>query len=389
MTSLEDGSILVLNAGSSSLKLAVVDPAERCLATESIAWPGDDEAVGDHTRALGTLLARVSTAGLAAAGHRVVHGGMRYHDSVPITAAVKREINHLADLAPLHNRAALSVINAVDHLLPGLPQAAAFDTAFHQTLPPRAYRYPVPSAWYEHLGVRRFGFHGLSHQYCAGRAASLLDRPLAGLNLITCHLGSGCSLAAVAAGRSIATTMGFTPLDGLVMGSRPGSLDPGLLVYLLAHGHRTVAELDDDLNHRSGLKGISGLSGDMREVLAARAAGHPAAGLAVDLYVTRLAEAIAAMATHLGSLDAVIFTAGVGENSPLIRAATCDRLRWLGVAIDETANAGATPDRDVAAPESAVRVLVIRTQEELMVARETRRVLGGSGRRAATGASHA
>jgi acetate kinase len=370
-----DGTILVLNAGSSSLKLVVLDPGERSLAAESISWQHEGDEITNHVAALRMLLERVPTVDLSGVGHRVVHGGDRYQASVRITPDAKREIERLADLAPLHNLAALRVIEAVEALLPDLPQVAAFDTAFHQTLPARAFTYAVPKSWGERFGVRRFGFHGLSHQYCAARAAALLDRPLAELRLVTCHLGSGCSLAAVAGGRSVATTMGFTPLDGVMMATRPGSLDPGLLVYLLRGRQLTLDELDIALNHNSGLNGVSGLSGDMRKILVARAAGHEDAELAFDLYVTRLVEEIAAMTTHLGGIDALVFTAGVGENAPPVRAETCARLGWMGVVISEATNAGAVPDVDVAVPDSAVRVLVIRTREELMVARETRRLL--------------
>ena len=373
-----DGTILVLNAGSSSLKLVVLDPGERSLAAESISWQHEGDEITDHVAALRMLLERVPTVDLSGVGHRVVHGGDRYQASVRITPDVKQEIERLADLAPLHNLAALRVIEAVEALLPDLPQVAAFDTAFHQTLPARAFTYAVPKSWGERFGVRRFGFHGLSHQYCAARAAALLDRPLAELRLVTCHLGSGCSLAAVAGGRSVATTMGFTPLDGVMMATRPGSLDPGLLVYLLRGRQLTLDELDIALNHNSGLNGVSGLSGDMRKILVARAAGHEDAKLAFDLYVTRLVEEIAAMTTHLGGIDALVFTAGVGENAPPVRAETCARLGWMGVVISEATNAGAGPDVDVATPDSAVRVLVIRTREELMVAREMRRVLSGA-----------
>ncbi len=235
------GHILVLNAGSSSLKLGLFDAAtEEQLAAESVDWQ-DGAGIADHVAALDRLLARVSATDIVAVGHRVVHGGTRYREGVRIDPAVKREIERLEGLAPLHNRAALRVIEAAEGRLPGVPQVAAFDTAFHQTLPPRAYLYALPYEWHERWGVRRFGFHGLSHAYCAARAAELLGRPLAGLRLVTCHLGNGCSLAAVDGGRSVATTMGFTPLDGLVMGSRPGSVDPGLLTFLLAQERLTVA----------------------------------------------------------------------------------------------------------------------------------------------------
>ena len=236
-----------------------------------------------------------------------------------IDATIRAEIEELTSLAPLHNGPALAVIDDVARLLPGVPQVAAFDTAFHATLPPHAYLYALPYEWYERWGVRRFGFHGLSHAYCAGRAAELLGRPLAELKLVTCHLGSGCSLAAVDGGRSIATTMGFTPLDGLVMATRPGAVDPGVLTYLLAENRMTLPELEEALYHQSGLKGVSGRSGDMREILAARARGDARAALAFDLYVERLREGIGAMAASLaGSMP---------WSSPAASAST--RLRFV------------------------------------------------------------
>jgi acetate kinase len=368
------GQILVLNAGSSSLKLGMFDAtAEEQLAEKQVSWAVDEE-VG-HEAVLRDLVADIDLKGIAAVGHRVVHGGTRFTQAIRIDDAVRAEIEALASLAPLHNRAALAGIETISHLLRGIPQVAAFDTAFHATLPPRAYLYALPYAWYERWGVRRFGFHGLSHAYCAGRAAELLGLRLAQLKLVTCHLGSGCSLAAIDGGRSIATTMGFTPLDGLVMATRPGSVDPGILTFLMMRGQLTPEGLQRALQHESGLKGVSGLSGDMRELLAARAAGHRQAALAFDLYVSRLREGIAAMTTHLGGLDGLVFTAGVGEGAADVRAAACAGLGWMGIGLEAAANARAVPDADVTASDSRVRVLVVHTREDLMVARQTRAVL--------------
>jgi acetate kinase len=263
-------------------------------------------------------------------------------------------------------------------MLPGVPQVAAFDTAFHATLPPHAYLYALPYEWHERWGVRRFGFHGLSHAYCAARAAELLGLPLTQLKLVTCHLGSGCSLAAVTGGCSIATTMGFTPLDGLVMATRPGAVDPGVLTYLLAANRMTLPELEEALYHQSGLKGVSGRSGDMREILAARAAGDTRAALAFDLYVERLREGIGAMAAALAGIDALVFTGGVGEHTPEVRASACDAFAWIGLTLDEAVNATATPDAVISTGDSGVCVMVLHTREELMVSRETARVLGAS-----------
>ena len=314
---------------------------------------------------------------MAAVGHRVVHGGAEYRRAVPIDAAVKVGIARLADMAPLHNPAALEAIEATQAALPGVPQVAAFDTAFHATLPPTAYLYPLPYEWYARWGVRRFGFHGLSHAYCAGRAAELLGRPAERLKLVTCHLGNGCSLAAVEGGRSVATSMGFTPLDGLMMGTRPGALDPGLLLHLLRRGLLDPAGLDDALTHRSGLLGVSGVAADMRAVLAARAAGDGRATLAVDLFVAHFRDGVAAMAGAMGGLDALVWAGGIGEHAAEVRAAAGRALAWLGVELDEAANAAVRPDADVAAAGSRVRALVVHTREDLMVARETRRALAG------------
>jgi acetate kinase len=369
-----DGQILVLNAGSSSLKLGLFDATgEEQLAERQMSW--DVDAAPGHQSALRHVMSDIDVSRVTAVGHRVVHGGARFTTGVVIDAAIRAEIAELAALAPLHNGPALAVIDDVARMLPGVPQVAAFDTAFHATLPPHAYLYALPYAWYERWGVRRFGFHGLSHAYCAGRAAELLGRPLAHLKLVTCHLGSGCSLAAVDGGRSIATTMGFTPLDGLVMATRPGAVDPGILTFLLMRGQLTPEGLQQALQHESGLKGVSGLSGDMRELLAARTAGHRQAALAFDLYVTRLREGIAAMTTHLGELDGLVFTAGVGEGAAEVRAAACAGLAWMGIGLEAAANARAVPDADVAASDSRVRVLVVHTREDLMVARQTRDVL--------------
>ncbi len=372
-----DGQILVLNAGSSSLKLGLFDATtEQQLAEKQVGWAIDE--VG-HEAALQDLLADIDLKEIAAVGHRVVHGGTRFTQAIRIDATVRAEIEALASLAPLHNRAALDGIESVAQILPGIPQVAAFDTAFHATLPPHAFLYALPYGWYERWGIRRFGFHGLSHAYCAGRAAELLRRPLAEMKVVTCHLGSGCSIAAIERGQSIATTMGFTPLDGLMMATRPGSVDPGLLTHLLAENRMTVADLEEALYHRSGLKGISGCSGDMREVLAARARGDAHAALAFDLYVARLREGIGAMAASLGGIDALVFTGGVGEHASEVRAGACADFAWMGLSLDDDENANLMPDAEVAVPASRVRVLVLHTREELMVARETVDVLRASG----------
>jgi acetate kinase len=370
-----DSDILVLNAGSSSLKLAIfAEDGEELLAENSMTWGQPDDDSG-HAEALRSMLTQVDLTRIGAAGHRVVHGGERFRTAVRIDDAVKREIGDLAELAPLHNPAALNVIEAAEALLPGIPQIAVFDTAFHATLQPSQYIYPLPYRWYEEWGIRRFGFHGLSHSYCAGRAAQVLDRPIEQLRLITCHLGAGCSLASVDGGKSIATTMGFTPLDGVPMATRAGALDPGILVYLLKSGRVTVDELDEALTQDAGLKGLSGISGDMRDILAARREGHEQAALAFDIFTNRISESIAALTVTLGGVDAIVFTGGISENAPEIRSSICSRLTWMGVQLDAAANALSVPDVDIGLPESAVRVVVIQSREDLVIARETYRNL--------------
>jgi acetate kinase len=368
--------ILTVNAGSGSMHVDLFPwDGDEPLESHDLDWQGAGHDTQAYTDAVGQALAQFDRARIAAVGHRVVHGGTRYQRGVRVDEDVKRTIREFAPLAPQHNPVALAVIEAIERALPGVPQVAAFDTAFHHSLSPPAYLYGLPYAWYEDWGMRRFGFHGLSHAYCAERAAALLGRPLAQMKIITCHLGSGCSLAAVDGGRSIATTMGYTPLDGVVMGSRSGAVDPGLLLHLLEQGKLEVAALRDALSHDSGLKGLSGISADMREISAAKDSGDARATLAVEVYTARIRESIGALAAALGGLDAITFADGVGENCPEIRAAIVAPLAWLGVALDDAANAHTQPDADVAVADSRVRVLVIRTRETLMVAREVRRAL--------------
>ena len=372
-----DRQIMVVNAGGGSLHLSLYDwQAAQEEAAEYVDWTRKNETGGvhSHEEALHALLDRLDVSRVGAVGHRVVHGGARFQQSVLIDRDVRAEIERLVDLAPLHNGPALEGIRAVEAAFPDLPQVAAFDTAFHRTLAPPAFLYPVPYEWYERWGLRRFGFHGLSHAYCAERAASMLGRPKEEIKLVNCHLGSGCSLAAIDAGRSVATTMGFTPLEGLMMATRSGSVDPGLLLHVLKHHDLDAARLEDVLNHNSGLKGIAGVP-DMRDLLEARERGDERASLALDMYTLRLREGIGAMAAHLGGLDALVFTDGVGENVAEVRRAAVEPLAWLGVELDPVANAHPKPDVDVSAKGSHVRVLVIHTREELMVARETQRVL--------------
>lgn len=303
-----------------------------------------------------------------AVGHRVVHGG-DYREAVDVTPEVKAEIARLAAFAPLHNSADLEGIEVVEHLLGAVPQTAVFDTSFHRSLSPAASVYPGPYQWLEQ-GIRRYGFHGISHRYCAERAAQLLNRSLESLQLITCHVGNGCSVTAIRAGQSADTTMGFTPLEGLMMGTRSGSIDPGILIHLLRQGAYTPDALNRVLNLESGLLGVSGVSSDMRKVAAAAERGHSRSKLAIDLFIHRLRSAVGAMLPSLERLDGLVFTAGIGENSPLIRAAVCNAFGFLGLKLDKDQNALRQEDRDIAARDSAVRVLVVHAEEAWAIACE-------------------
>ena len=301
---------------------------------------------------------------VAAVAHRVVHGGMRFREPVVIDDAVVRELEAAVELAPLHNAPALAAIEQARQALPDLPHVAVFDSAFHATIPAEASTYALPKRMREEWGVRRYGFHGLSVQWASERVRV----PRLGV----CHLGGGCSVTAVRDGRSIDTTMGFTPLEGVPMATRPGSVDPGALLYLLRH-HLTLEELDQMLEHESGLTGLSGISGDVRELEHSNA---PAARLALAVFCYRVATAVGAMAAALGGLDAIVFTAGIGENSASVRAAVCERLGFLGVELDRKANEAARPDGTVSTPDSPVRVVVVEAREDIVAARAARELLG-------------
>jgi len=312
-------------------------------------------------------------------GHRVVHGGQDYRQSTVVTPEVKDAIIHLANFAPVHNPANLEGIEAVEQILPDVPQVAVFDTAFHSQLPLSAAVYPIPYSFFEQ-GIRRYGFHGINHQYCAERTAQLLNRDIKSLHLITCHLGNGCSLAAIKDGISIDTTMGFTPLEGLMMGSRSGSIDPGILIHLLREYNYDADKLDEMLNKSSGLKGVSGLSNDMRQVISAKAENNSRAQLAFDMYVRSLCQHIGAMLVTLGGLDAIVFTGGVGENQPPIRAAACSALELIGVKLDLEKNAASPIDADIATKDSSARILVIQAQEDWAIASECWKIAESMGR---------
>jgi acetate kinase len=397
--------ILVLNSGSSSQKSRIYEfgaalpqspPAP--LWEGKIEWHGDRamleisnssgaahrEEMGAGTREEATArLLDALTSGaaravadkseIAAVGHRIVNGGREYTQPVIITAKVKAAIQRMAVFAPLHNRVELEGIELIEKSFGSVPQVAVFDTAFHSELPEAVAIYPGPYEWIAQ-GIRRFGFHGINHQYCAERAAQLLNKKLPTLKAVTCHLGNGCSLAAIQNGRSIDTTMGFTPLEGLMMGTRSGSVDPGILTYLMRDKNLNGQALDDLLNKHSGLLGISGVSGDMREVVAAMKSGNERARLAFDIFVHRLQTGIGAMIAALGGIDALIFTAGIGEHSQEVRAAACANFGFLGLKLDTAKNVSPKPkpqaDQDISAPTSNVRVLIVPAQEDWAIATE-------------------
>jgi acetate kinase len=363
--------VLVINAGSSSLKVSLVGPDDRVLADHEFEAPGgrrDDTALETAVRAMD---------GVDAVGHRVVHGGPRYPASVRIDPELIRYLATITDLAPLHLPAALAAITAVRVLLPRAPAVACIDTAFHSQMPAAASTYAIPDEWREQYGVRRYGFHGFSHAYASRRAAEILRRPQSELRVVTCHLGAGASLAAVWGGRSVDTTMGFTPLEGLVMATRSGSIDPGLVLWLQRHAGVTEAEMTETLDRRSGLQALAG-TGNMKELLSKLSAGDPKARLAFDVYVHRLRGCIAAMAAAMGGLDSLVFTGGVGENAAQVRAATVSGLRFLGLEIGPTLNTNLITDADISAPSASVPTLVIKAREDVEVAREVRRVLAST-----------
>ncbi len=359
--------VLVVNAGSSSLKLSVLDGDQLCGARE-LSAPGaaiDAWQVTAAVRELGPV---------DAVGHRIVHGGERYVEAVLISDDVLVGLRELADLAPLHQAKSLAALEAVSSARPDCPSVACFDTAFHATISHGAATYALPRPWRERWGLRRFGFHGLSHAYASRRAAELLARSPDGLRIVTCHLGAGASLAAVKSGRSVDTTMGFTPLEGLAMATRSGSVDPGLLLWLLEHTELSEQQMAHALEHESGMLALAG-SADMREVIDAAARGHTRADLALEVYLHRLRAGIAAMAAAMDGLDVVVWTGGVGEHAPTIRAAAADGLGFLGVRIDHARNRTAAGDRDLTAQGAQAQAVVLTAREDLEIMRQIREVL--------------
>jgi acetate kinase len=363
--------ILVVNAGSSSLKLRVLDPDDALVGSADLPAPRgttDASAVAETIRGLGPV---------DAVGHRIVHGGSQFASPVVLDAEVESRLRGLSDLAPLHQPKSLAAVDAVKAVLPDVPAVACFDTAFHATMPAAATTYALPPEWRKRWDLRRFGFHGLSHAYATRRVTGLLGAPPSGgWRIVTCHLGAGASLAAVLDGRSVDTTMGFTPLEGLVMATRSGSVDPGLVLWLEEHARTPPAELASTLEHRSGLLGLAGTA-DMRTIIDSAAAGEPDAALALDVYLHRLRGAIAAMAAAIGGIDALVFTGGVGERAPVVRSRAIAGLRFLGVALDGNRNDDGAKDREISAPGSAVRTFVIEAREDLQIAHEVRGVLAG------------
>ncbi|WP_238998493.1 acetate/propionate family kinase [Nocardioides limicola] len=363
--------VLVVNAGSSTLKLSVIEADGERTFSQTLEGVADaDDA------ALAEFLGRIGD--VDAVGHRVVHGGARFVAPTRVDDEMLAYLDSLTDLAPLHNARSASGIRLLARLRPDLPAVATFDTSFHSTLTPAARTYALPRAWNERHGLRRYGFHGLSHSHAAraGPAiAGVTATPVSNTRVVSCHLGSGASVAAIVGGRSVDTTMGFTPLAGLVMQTRVGSVDPGLLLWLLDSGSVGMPEMVHALSHDAGLKGLSGTSGDMREVLAARAGGHADAVLAFDVFVQQLVREIGAMAASAGGLDVLVFTGGVGEHVPEVRTAAAASLGFLGVRLDEDRNRAASADADITADGAAVRTVVVTAAEDLEIARQTRDAL--------------
>jgi len=362
--------VLTVNAGSSSLKLRVIGLDDAVVATADLPH----EARGSMDGEISQFLTKVSP--FDAVGHRVVHGGSDFRAPLLLDRHVEDALGALGDLAPLHNPPAIEAVKVLRRLRPDLPQVACFDTAFHAGMPAEAATYALPHEWNTRWGLRRFGFHGLSHAYASGRAAALMGRLLSDLRLVTAHLGSGASLAAVAAGRSVDTTMGFTPLEGLVMATRAGDVDPGLLLWLLRRGGLKVGEIEEALESGSGLLGLSGVSADLRLVIGAADAGDAQAVLAYAVYLHRLRAGVAAMTAAMGGVDGVVFTGGAGENSARLRRDASRGLSFLGLEIDDDLNASASGDRLVSPAGALTSVVVVAAREDLEIARQVREVVG-------------
>ncbi|SES66537.1 acetate kinase [Natronincola peptidivorans] len=395
--------VLVMNCGSSSLKYQLINMENEELLAKGIAERigiegsfvkhetiGKEKAVieermEDHKAAIKIVLEALinkeygtiqSMEEITAVGHRVVHGGEKFSGSVIINEEVKSVLEECSELAPLHNPPNLMGIYACEEILPNVPMVGVFDTAFHQTMPKESYMYALPYELYEKYKIRRYGFHGTSHKYVAMKAAELLGKSLEDLNIITCHLGNGASIAAVKNGQSVDTSMGFTPLEGLAMGTRCGDLDPAIIAYWMAKENLTIAEVNNLMNKKSGVLGVSGVSSDFRDLEDAADQGNERAQLALDLYYQRVKKYMGAYAAEMGGVDAVVFTAGLGENSAIARKAICSGLEFLGIKIDDEKNNIRGKEADVTTTDSTVKVLLIPTNEELMIARETKSLVG-------------
>ena len=396
--------VLVINAGSSSIKYQLFSmTTEKVIAKGIVERIGEARsrviqdalgrrtdsatAVPDHAAALKEIVENLlgadqgvlgSVDEIEAIGHRVVHGGEQFTGSVLITEAVLDAIRQCVPLAPLHNPPNLTGIEAAQSLLPDVPHVAVFDTAFHQTMPPEAFVYAIPYELYRKHHIRRYGFHGTSHRYVAGRAAEMLGKPVEAFDGITVHLGNGCSMAAIRAGRSVDTSMGLTPLEGLVMGTRCGDIDPAIVFHLAAAEGLSLEEMDVLLNQKSGLLGLTGVSGDMRTVSELADKGDERARLALKVFAHRVRRYIGAFLAVVGRADAVVFTGGIGENAAGVRGSICQGLEGLGIRLDAAANAAARGcEADVSAERSPVRILVVPTNEELVIARDTAAIAGG------------
>lgn len=390
--------ILVINTGSSSLKYQLIDMLNESVLAKGLCdrigidnsfikhtRTGSDTVVIDkdltsHKTAIKEVIKVLTDkktgvisdmSEISAVGHRVVHGGEKFHDSVIIDENVVQAIKDCIDLAPLHNPPNITGIEACQHIMPGTPMVAVFDTAFHQTLPKYAYLYALPYEIYVKYGIRKYGFHGTSHKYVAQRAAKILGKPLEELKLISCHLGNGASVCAINKGKSVETSMGFTPLDGLVMGTRCGTLDPAVVKFLIENEKMSLKELDEYLNKKSGVLGISGVSSDFRDIDAAVEEGNERAQLAIDIFCYRVKKCIGEYAAVTNGIDAVIFTAGIGENNDIVRENILRDMDYLGIKIDLEKNKIKGKELDISATGATVRTLVIPTNEELAIARET------------------
>ena len=398
-------NILVLNCGSSSVKYKLINVDDKkTLAeggVEKIGIPGSflkfrlpdgskkviDEVIPDHRKAIMDILNILTdpTYGcissfkeIDAVGHRVVHGGEKFNKSVLINDEVIEKIKECYDVAPLHNPVNMAGIDAITEIMPGVPQVAVFDTAFHQTMPAEAYMYALPYELYTKYSVRRFGFHGTSHRYVARRVCDFLGVPYENQRIITCHIGNGGSITAVKDGKSIDTSMGLTPVEGLMMGTRVGDVDPGALTFIMDKEHLDTKQLSNLINKKSGVLGISGISSDMRDIDAAIAEGNERAKLALDMYIYRIIKYIGAYTAVLNGVDIIVFTGGVGENQQPLRKAVCEHLSYLGVKIDDAVNASSRGEEKViSAADSKVKVVVIPTDEELMIARDTEAIVNG------------